>query len=166
MLLEDPYAYVVAAFHAPPSPGLFYRTHGSTGNTPQTFVPEPVYQEFMPPEDEVFPAEEQPLLAAASPTAQSPGYVPESDLEEDPEEDDYDPEEDPANYPTDRDDDDEEEEPSGDDADDYSSPRVPNSRVTSLDQQALFRRRKPYNVAYNLSNTKLNTESYFEVEPT
>ncbi|GJW15893.1 reverse transcriptase domain-containing protein [Tanacetum coccineum] len=49
----------------------------------------------------------------------SPGYIPESDQEEEPEaDDDEDPEEDPANYHTDRDDDDEEEEPSGDDADD------------------------------------------------
>nr|GFD63131.1 hypothetical protein [Tanacetum cinerariifolium] len=50
----------------------------------------------------------QPLPAAASPTTDSPGYIPESD-----------PDEDPANYPTDHDDDDEEEEeePSGDDAD-------------------------------------------------
>ncbi|GKG08595.1 hypothetical protein Tco_0334427 [Tanacetum coccineum] len=39
----------------------------------------------------------------ASPTAESPGYIPESDPEEDPEED-------PAYYPADRDDDDEEEE--------------------------------------------------------
>ncbi|GJX39681.1 hypothetical protein Tco_0252984 [Tanacetum coccineum] len=41
----------------------------------------------MPPEDEVFPAEEQPLPTAISPTADSPGYVPEFDSEEDPEED-------------------------------------------------------------------------------
>ncbi|GKG04777.1 hypothetical protein Tco_0315164, partial [Tanacetum coccineum] len=47
-------------------------------------------------------AEEQPLPAAASPTADSPGYVPKSDPEEEPEEDDEDPEEDPADYPTDR----------------------------------------------------------------
>ncbi|GJW78112.1 hypothetical protein Tco_0139794 [Tanacetum coccineum] len=37
--------------------------------------------------DEVFPAEEQPLPTAVSPTADSPGYVPESDSEEDLEED-------------------------------------------------------------------------------
>ncbi|GKF86744.1 hypothetical protein Tco_0254571, partial [Tanacetum coccineum] len=79
------------------------------------------YPEYMPQEDEILSAEEQPLPAAASPTTNSPGYVPESDPEEEPEEDDEDPEEDPANYPTDRDDDDDddkEEEPSGDDADD------------------------------------------------
>ncbi|GJT37000.1 hypothetical protein Tco_0936865 [Tanacetum coccineum] len=46
-------------------------------------------------DDEVFPAEEQPMPAADSPTHQSPGYIPESDPEEDPEEDD---EEDPADY--------------------------------------------------------------------
>nr|GEX77523.1 hypothetical protein [Tanacetum cinerariifolium] len=56
----------------------------------------------MPPEDDVFPPEEQPLLVAATPTADSPGYIPEfdpnGDLEEDDEED---PEEDPADYPVD-----------------------------------------------------------------
>ncbi|GKD91652.1 hypothetical protein Tco_1367159, partial [Tanacetum coccineum] len=57
-------------------------------------------------EDEILPAEEQPLPAAASPTADSPGYV----LESDPKEDDEDPEEDPADYLADRDDDDVEDE--------------------------------------------------------
>ncbi|GJS80434.1 retrovirus-related pol polyprotein from transposon TNT 1-94 [Tanacetum coccineum] len=57
-------------------------------------------------EDEVFLVEEQPLLTATSPTAQSPDYVPESDPEVDLEEDDdEDPKEDPA------DDDEEEEHP-------------------------------------------------------
>ncbi|GJU53165.1 hypothetical protein Tco_1571220 [Tanacetum coccineum] len=50
--------------------------------------------------DEILLAEEQPLPAAASPTADSPGYVPESDPEEEPEaNDDEDPEEDPAELP-------------------------------------------------------------------
>ncbi|GJX27851.1 putative reverse transcriptase domain-containing protein [Tanacetum coccineum] len=85
------------------------------------FVPEPMYPEYMPQEDEILPAEEQPLPAAALPTADSPGYVPESDLEEEPEEDNEDPEEDPTNYIADRyddDDEEEEEEPSRDDAND------------------------------------------------
>ncbi|GJW73092.1 hypothetical protein Tco_0132462, partial [Tanacetum coccineum] len=85
------------------------------------FVLEPVYPEFMPPEDDVLPAKEQPLPIAVSPTADSPRYVCESDPEEGPEEeDDEDPEEDPTDYPTDRDDgdDEEEEEPSRDEADD------------------------------------------------
>ncbi|GJX23427.1 hypothetical protein Tco_0227872, partial [Tanacetum coccineum] len=79
------------------------------------FVPEPVYLKFMPPKDEVLPAEEQPLPIAISPTADSLGYVPEFDPEEDPEEDD---DEDPTDYPTNKDDDDKEEEPSRDKADD------------------------------------------------
>ncbi|GJQ99327.1 hypothetical protein Tco_0522312 [Tanacetum coccineum] len=66
--------------------------------------------------DEVFPAEEQPLPAAASPTAQSPDYVPESDPKADPEEDgDKDPEEDPVDGGDDGDD---EEGSSEDDEDD------------------------------------------------
>ncbi|GKB82826.1 hypothetical protein Tco_0949721, partial [Tanacetum coccineum] len=83
------------------------------------FVLEPVYPEFLLVDDEVFLAEEQPMLAADSPTHHSPGYIPESDPEEDLEEDDEeDPEEDPADYPTDRGDDRDDEEPSDDDDDD------------------------------------------------
>nr|GEX45591.1 putative reverse transcriptase domain-containing protein [Tanacetum cinerariifolium] len=76
------------------------------------YVPESMYPEYIPPEDDVFPAEEQPLPTVASPTAESPGYIPEFDLDEDLEEDDdEDPEEDPVDYPADHDDD-EEEDPS------------------------------------------------------
>ncbi|GJW17704.1 hypothetical protein Tco_0025140 [Tanacetum coccineum] len=109
---EDPYAYVVAAFQAPPSlnyvPGP--EEPEQEPLLPE-FVPELVYPEFMPSEDDVLLAEEQPLPAAASHTADSPGYILESDPEED---DDEDPEEDPADYLTYRDDDEEKEEPSGD----------------------------------------------------
>nr|GEV69338.1 hypothetical protein [Tanacetum cinerariifolium] len=74
------------------------------------FVLEPVYLEFMPLEDDVLLAEEQPLPVAVSPTADSPGYILESDpKEEDLKEDDEDPEEDPADYPNDKEDEDEEE---------------------------------------------------------
>ncbi|GJV38503.1 hypothetical protein Tco_1410980 [Tanacetum coccineum] len=94
---EDPYAYMVAAFQVPPSPdyvpGL---EEPEEAPLLSEFVPEPVYQEFMPPEDEILPAEEQPLHAADSPTADSLGYIPESDPKDDPKEyDDEDPEEDP-----------------------------------------------------------------------
>ncbi|GKD04554.1 hypothetical protein Tco_1179528 [Tanacetum coccineum] len=114
---EDPYAYVVATFQAPPSPDY---VSGPEYPPSLEFVPEPVYQEFMPPEDDVLPAKEQPLLGAVSPTADSPGYVHESDPEEDPEEDDdEDLEEDPADYPANgRDDGDDEDESSDDDEDD------------------------------------------------
>ncbi|GKD86354.1 hypothetical protein Tco_1357508 [Tanacetum coccineum] len=63
----------------------------------------------MPSKDEVLPAEEQPLPAAVSPTADSPGYIPESD-----------PEEDSIDYPADGgdNDDDDDDELSDDDEDD------------------------------------------------
>nr|GEY56356.1 hypothetical protein [Tanacetum cinerariifolium] len=82
------------------------------------YVLEPAYPEFMPPEDDVFLAEEQTMPAAVSPTANSLGYITESDLEGDPKENNEDPKEDPADYPTDKDDDEEEEESSRDDVDD------------------------------------------------
>ncbi|GKE64591.1 hypothetical protein Tco_1518752 [Tanacetum coccineum] len=83
-----------------------------------SYVPDHAYPEFMPHEDDMLLAEEQPLPAAVSPTTDSPIYITESDPEEDPkEEDDEDPEDDPADYPTNRDVE-EEEESSEDDADD------------------------------------------------
>ncbi|GKE58134.1 hypothetical protein Tco_1497319 [Tanacetum coccineum] len=111
MMPEDPYAYVVAAFQAPPSPD-YVPGPEEPEQAPLSleFVPEHVYSEFMPPEDEVFPAEEQLLLAAVSPTVDSPGYIADSDLEEDEE----DPKEDPIDYPADGGDDD------GDDDDESS----------------------------------------------
>ncbi|GJT14330.1 hypothetical protein Tco_0861372 [Tanacetum coccineum] len=51
------------------------------------YVPEPIYPEYIPLEDEhEFPIEEQPLPPVDSPTAESPGYVAESDPDEDLEE--------------------------------------------------------------------------------
>nr|GEX76914.1 hypothetical protein [Tanacetum cinerariifolium] len=47
------------------------------------YVPEPMYPEYIPLEDEhLLPAEEQPLPSVVSPTAESSGYVAESDPEE------------------------------------------------------------------------------------
>nr|GFB57184.1 hypothetical protein [Tanacetum cinerariifolium] len=107
---KDPYVYVIAAFQALPPPDYVPGPEEPEQAPPSPvyipYVPELVYPEYIPPEDDVFPAEEQPLPAAASPTTESPGYIPESN-----------PDEDPADYPADHDDDDEEEEPSGDDAD-------------------------------------------------
>ncbi|GKG15347.1 hypothetical protein Tco_0357670, partial [Tanacetum coccineum] len=113
---DDPYSYVVATFQVPPSPDYMLGPEEPQTPLPLDFVSDPVYPEFKPSDDEVLPAEEHPLPVAASPTDQSPGYIPEFDHEEDPE----DPNEDPVNYPADWDDDneEEEEEPSGDDADD------------------------------------------------
>ncbi|GJU23535.1 putative reverse transcriptase domain-containing protein [Tanacetum coccineum] len=86
------------------------------------YVPEPIYPEYIPLEDEhEFLAEEQPLPPVVSPTAESPGYVVESDPEEDPEEyEDDETEDGPVDYPMDggEDGDDDDGDSSGDDADD------------------------------------------------
>ncbi|GJX53214.1 hypothetical protein Tco_0281583 [Tanacetum coccineum] len=73
------------------------------------FVPEPEYPEYLVPSEDEAPMEDQPLPADASPVALSPGYVPDSDPEEDSEEEH-------ADYPADGGDGD--DEPSGDDTDD------------------------------------------------
>ncbi|GJY62556.1 hypothetical protein Tco_0463213 [Tanacetum coccineum] len=109
MILEDP--YVEAALQAPPSPD--YVSGPKYPPLPE-FVLEHVYPEFMPPEDEVFPAEEQPLLAAVSLTTDSPGYIANSD----PEEDEQDPEEDPTDYLANGGDDEDDDDESSDDDDD------------------------------------------------
>ncbi|GJV17140.1 hypothetical protein Tco_1362463 [Tanacetum coccineum] len=73
------------------------------------YVPEPEYHEYLVPSDDEAPMEEHPLPADASPVALSPGYVADSDLEEDSEEDH-------ADYLADGGDDD--NDPSDDDDDD------------------------------------------------
>ncbi|GJS30087.1 hypothetical protein Tco_0490707 [Tanacetum coccineum] len=70
------------------------------------YVPGPEYPVYVASSDDEVPIEDQPLPVDASPIALSPGYVADSDLEEDPEED-------PADGG-----DEEKEEPSEDDADD------------------------------------------------
>nr|GFB96874.1 hypothetical protein [Tanacetum cinerariifolium] len=67
------------------------------------YIPEIEYPEYLPPADDVFPAEEQPLPAA------SLGYIMDSEPEMDPEEEDGDDEKsegDSIDYPTSRGDDD------------------------------------------------------------
>ncbi|GJR61877.1 hypothetical protein Tco_1504039 [Tanacetum coccineum] len=116
---EDPYAYVVATFQAPPSPD-YVPGPEEPEQAPllPEFVLEQVYPEFMPLDEDILLAEEQPLPVAISPTADSPGYIPESDLEDDPEEDDEDPKEDPIDYPADGGDDGDDEDESFDDDED------------------------------------------------
>ncbi|GKF94704.1 hypothetical protein Tco_0284404, partial [Tanacetum coccineum] len=92
---------------APPSPDYAHDPD---------YVPEPIYPEYIPLEDDhEFLAEEQPLPLIDSPTAESPRYVTESDPKEDPEEYKDDETEDGlVDYPMDGGDD-------GDDDDGYSS---------------------------------------------
>nr|GEV59182.1 hypothetical protein [Tanacetum cinerariifolium] len=95
-------------FAAPPSPD--YVLGPEYPHSPK-FVPEPAYLKFIPPEDEVFLAEDQPPLVVVSPTANSPGYIVDSDAKEDPEEDH-------ADYPAKGGDDYDDDDGSSDDDDD------------------------------------------------
>ncbi|GJY30987.1 hypothetical protein Tco_0414482 [Tanacetum coccineum] len=104
--------------------------HGGRSSAPPSpnYVSGPEEPEHAPPSPDYVPGpehandeivdEDQPDVEDASPTAQSPDYVPESDPEADPEEDDdEDPEEDPVDYPTDGGDDGDDEEGSSEDDD-------------------------------------------------
>ncbi|GKE66666.1 hypothetical protein Tco_1520827 [Tanacetum coccineum] len=97
---------------------------GSPGVDGPPIMPEDPYAYIMAAyqEDEILPAEEQPIPAAASPTADSPGYILESDLEEEPEEDDEDPEEDPTDYLADRDDDDDDDNEDEEEEEEHPAP--------------------------------------------
>ncbi|GJW29006.1 hypothetical protein Tco_0045881 [Tanacetum coccineum] len=83
-------------------------------------TPSPDYVPGPEHTDDEIVAEDQPDAKDASPTAQSPDYVPESDSKADPvEDDDEDPEEDPVDYSVyGGDDGDDEDEPSEEDKDD------------------------------------------------
>nr|GFA76336.1 hypothetical protein [Tanacetum cinerariifolium] len=112
-MLEDP--YVEVSLQAPPSldyiPGP---------EEPEQAPPSPDYVPGPEHADDEIVAEDQPYTEDASPIAQSPEYVSESDFEAHPEDDDdEDPEEDPVDYFTNGgDDSDDEEESSEDDEDD------------------------------------------------
>nr|GEV19541.1 putative reverse transcriptase domain-containing protein [Tanacetum cinerariifolium] len=79
------------------------------------YVPEPEYPEYLVPSDAKVPLEDQPLHVNASPTAASPGYVADSDPEEDLEDDHTD-------YPADGWDGDDEPSDDDDDDDDTDEP--------------------------------------------
>nr|GFB61613.1 hypothetical protein [Tanacetum cinerariifolium] len=110
--------------------------------------------------------EEQPLPAAASPTAESPGYIPESDPEE---EDDEDPEEDPADYPADHDDE-EEDEPSGDDAESSVAAAARPIEGRRADYgfvdfvEAEIRRQRAEDIGYGIRDTWIDPRDVAEEE--
>ncbi|GKD04718.1 hypothetical protein Tco_1179692, partial [Tanacetum coccineum] len=104
--------YVPGPVH-PPSPDYVPGPEHLPSPVEVPYVPEPEYPEYLVPSDAEAPLEDQPLPVDASPTALSPGYVADFDLDKDQKED---PEEDHADYPADGGDDD--DEPFDDDDDD------------------------------------------------
>nr|GFA26315.1 hypothetical protein [Tanacetum cinerariifolium] len=99
--------YVLGPEH-PPSPDYVPGPEHPPSPVEIPYIPEPEYPEYLAPSNDEAPLEDQPIPADASPTAASPGYVVDSDPEEDPEDDH-------ADYPTDGGDGD--DEPSDDDDD-------------------------------------------------
>nr|GFB10339.1 hypothetical protein [Tanacetum cinerariifolium] len=100
---------------APPSPDYIPRPEAPPS---PDYIPGSEYPEYLLPADDMLQAEEQPLPTAVSPTAESPGYITESEPEMEPEEDDGDDKKskgDSIEYPTSRGDDD-----ADDDGDDLS----------------------------------------------
>nr|GFC43916.1 hypothetical protein [Tanacetum cinerariifolium] len=100
---------------------VFKRDYIPGPEEPEQAPPSPDYVPGPEHADDEIVAEDQPYAEDASPIAQSPEYVPESDFEAHPEDDDdEDPEEDPVDYPADGGDDgNDEEESSEDDKDEY-----------------------------------------------
>nr|GFC18331.1 hypothetical protein [Tanacetum cinerariifolium] len=119
--------YVQLAMGAPPSPDYIPEPEappspdyipGPEAPPSPDYIPGPEYPEYLPPADDMLPAEEQPLPAAVSTTAESPGYITESEPEMEPEENDGDDEKsegDSIDYPTSEGDND-----ANDDGDDLS----------------------------------------------
>ncbi|GKG07971.1 hypothetical protein Tco_0333803, partial [Tanacetum coccineum] len=130
---EDPYAYVVAAFQALPSPN--YVSDLEYPPSPD-FVPEPVYPEFMPLEDGVLLAEAQPQPTIVSPTTESPGYDESSDDDEDEEVD------------IDGDEEEEEEHPTPADFTDVALPAValPVVALPAVDQAPSAKETEPFEI--------------------
>nr|GEY39840.1 hypothetical protein [Tanacetum cinerariifolium] len=94
-MLEDPYVEVI--LQAPPSSDYI-----PGPEEPEQAPPFPDYVSGLEHDDDEIVAEDQTYAEDASPTAQSPEYVPESDLEAHREEDDDKvPEEDHVDYPAD-----------------------------------------------------------------
>nr|GFC89637.1 hypothetical protein [Tanacetum cinerariifolium] len=72
---------------APPSPDYIPRPEAPPS---PDYIPGLEYPEYLPPANDMLPAEEQLLSAAVSPTAESLGYITESEPKMEPEENDGD----------------------------------------------------------------------------
>ncbi|GKE61383.1 hypothetical protein Tco_1511750, partial [Tanacetum coccineum] len=115
------------------------------------YMPEPIYPEYIPLEDEhVFLVEEQPLPPFDSPTAESPGYLAKSDPEEDPEEyEDDETKDGPVNYPMDGGDDgdDDNSDSSVDDADDEDEDEEEEEHLALVDSAVIVPTVEPASIS-------------------
>nr|GEW66809.1 putative reverse transcriptase domain-containing protein [Tanacetum cinerariifolium] len=106
--------YVPGPEH-PPSPDYVPGPEHPPSPIEIPHVPEPEYPKYLVPSDVEAPLEDQPLPIDALPTATSPGYVADSDSNEDLEKD---PKDDHVDYPADGGDGDDDDDDDTDDEDD------------------------------------------------
>ncbi|GKA38740.1 hypothetical protein Tco_0731291 [Tanacetum coccineum] len=121
---EDP--YVEAALQAlPPSPDYVHGPEhppspdyvpGPEYPPSPAYVPEPEYLEYLVRSDVEEPMEEQPYATDSLPTTLSPGYVANSNPEEDEDEEDH------ADYPADGGDDDDDDDDDNDEEEEHLAP--------------------------------------------
>ncbi|GJT23743.1 hypothetical protein Tco_0893680 [Tanacetum coccineum] len=122
----DPYEEVAQQGQAHPLSPAYVPDPMELDEHVPVYVPEPEHPEYHAPSDDDIQVEDQPYADDASPTAESPGYIADSDSME--EDDDEDPEEDPSekHEPEDDDDDDdtddEDEEPTEEEEEEYLAP--------------------------------------------
>ncbi|GJV44930.1 hypothetical protein Tco_1429466 [Tanacetum coccineum] len=107
------------------------------------YVSEPVYSKYLALSGDYILVEDQPLPAAASPAALSPGYVVDSDLKKDLEES-------PIYYATDVDDDEDKEEESSEDDDDEEEEHLAPADSTVVTSLA---------ICWEIDCKRLNTDS-------
>ncbi|GJW89709.1 hypothetical protein Tco_0167262 [Tanacetum coccineum] len=142
----DPYEEVAQQGQAPPLSPAYVPDPMELDEHVPVYVPEPEHPEYHVPSDDDIQVEDQPYADDASPTAESPGYIADSDsMEEDsidypdePEDDDEDPEEDDDEDP--EEDPSEEHEPEDDDEDpeeDPSEEHEPEDEDTGEDKTAV-----------------------------
>nr|GFC12859.1 hypothetical protein [Tanacetum cinerariifolium] len=133
-------SHVQLVIGAPPSPDYI---PGPEAPPSPDYIPGPEYPEYLPPADDMLPAEEQPLPDAVSPTAESLGYIMESEPEMEPEVNDGDDEKsegDSVDYPTsegDNDANDDGNDLSEDDANDEDEEESSNSEEEEEEHLAL-----------------------------
>ncbi|GKC72082.1 hypothetical protein Tco_1117965 [Tanacetum coccineum] len=116
----DPYEEVAQQGHAPPLSPAYVPDLIKLDEQLPVYIPEPKHPEYHVPSDDDIQVKDQPYADDASPTAESPGYIADSDsMEEDyinypdePKDDDEDLEEDPSEEHEPEHEDTKEEEPS------------------------------------------------------
>ncbi|GKB31187.1 hypothetical protein Tco_0870588, partial [Tanacetum coccineum] len=121
----DPYEEVAQQGQAPPLSPAYVLDPMELDEHVPVYVPEPEHPEYHVPSDDDIQVEDQPFVDDTSPTAESPGYIANSESieedsidyldepEDDDEDEDGDPEEDPSEeHELEDDDEDYEEDPS------------------------------------------------------